>query len=398
MRLFLFLKGIRWGESGINSFEMKNIRIYSIGLLLMVGVIFLSGCGGGMVGEVVDASPRALQVVSLSPVDAPELWRVPVIGGEALQLTDTGGQVYDFAVSRAGDWIAYSTANETVGHDLWLIDTASGELRKLLDCAEESCIEASWSADEAYLAFTRRNRTRESVWIVNRESGAVTPLVADGAPAGHSPSWSPDGRRVAFVESQSNRIRIVDLEGGEQFLLPGDDGLMGNWSPDGERMVFLDTANDSLFGGVDVYIADLLTKSIEQLALPEFDDIATIVDTGEAEHGDEIDLTPGRVDASVPVWHPVEELLLLAQRPYFATFSKQLWLMPLAEGAEATAVTSDHNFSHGAYRWAPDGELVVYQRFALEFSDAVPQVWVWDREAGEARLLIENAALPQWLP
>ena len=72
--------------------------------------------------------------------------------------------------------------------------------------------------------------------------------------------------------------------------------------------------------------------------------------------------------------------------------------MPLTEGAAATAVTSDHNLSHGAYRWSPDGEQVVYQRFALEMTDAVPQVWVWDRESGELRLLVEDAALPQWLP
>lgn len=334
----------------------------------------------------------------MSPVDAPELWRVAADGGEAVQLTDTGGQVYDFAVSRAGDWIAYSAANDAGGHDLWLMETTSGESRRLIDCAEENCVEASWSADGAYLVFTRRNRTRETVWVVNRESRVVTPLVSDGAPEGYSPSWSPDGQRVAFVESQSNRIRIVDLEGGEQFRLSGDDGMMGNWSPDGKRMVFVDTANDSLFGGVDVYIADLTVKSIEQLVLPEFDEIATIADAGEAEHGDEIDLTPGRVDASVPVWHPTEDLLLLAQRPYFATFSKQLWLLPLAEGAETMPVTDDHNIVHAAYSWSPDGGQVVYQRFALEMTNAVPQVWVWDRESGQSRLLAEDAALPQWLP
>lgn len=377
---------------------MKLSRTAYLLAVLSIGAIMLSACKVATVDEDLDASPRGLQVVYLSPVEAPELWRVPAMGGEAIQISDTGGQVYDFAISHSGDALAYTAANDAGGHDLWLLDFPFGESKKLIDCAEESCIEASWSADEDYLVFTRRKRTRESVWIVNRESGAVTPLIADGAPVGHSPSWSPDGRWVAFIETRTNRIRIVDLEGGEHFRLTGDDDVMGNWSPDGKRMVFVDTANDSLFGGVDVYIVDLSTKSIEQLALPEFDDIAIIADAGEAEHGDEIDLTPGRVDASVPVWHPTEELLLLAQRPYFATFSKQLWLLPLAEGAEATFVTNDHNFAHGGYGWSPDGEQVVYQRFALEMTNAVPQVWVWDRESGESRLLAEDAALPQWLP
>ena len=284
------LERLLWRPLGVGRGLTKNNGMlnesmkFPFFIFFVICVFFLSACSGAPVEEVSASALMGLQVVFLSPVDAPELWRMAVAEGEAVQLSDTGGQVYDFAVSRAGDWIAYSADNDAGGRDLWLMEPTSGESHRLIDCAEENCVEASWSADGAYLVFARRNRTRETVWVVNRESGAVTPLIADGAPDGHSPSWSPDGQRVAFVESQSNRIRIVDLEGGEQFRLTGDDGLMGNWSPDGQRMVFVDTATDSLFGGVDVYIADLTTQSIAQLKLPEFDEIATIADAGEAEH------------------------------------------------------------------------------------------------------------------
>jgi Tol biopolymer transport system component len=376
--------------------KVLSRRIFFLVLFIII-MVLLSACGGGGVEEIADAKPRKLQVVYLSPVDAPELWRVPADGGETVQLTDTGGQVYDFAVSHTGEWIAYSADNDAGGQDLWLLELASGDVKKLIDCRDERCIEPDWSPDGEYLSFTRSSASFESIWVFNLRLEDAVPLF-DDVVQGHSPSWSPDGTRIAFIETRSGKIRILDLNDGEHFRLPGDDGVMGNWSPDGQRMVFVDTANDSLFGGVDVYIADLMTKNIEQLALPEFDDVATIADAEEAEHGDEIDLTPGRVDVSVPVWHPAEKFLLLAQRPYFATFSKQLWLMPLAEGAAATAVTSDHNFAHGGYSWSPDGEQIVYQRFALEMTNAVPQVWVWERESGEPSLLVEDAALPQWLP
>ncbi len=108
--------------------KVLSRRIF-FSVLFIIIMVLLSACGGGVVEETADAKPRELQVVFLSPVDAPELWRVAVAGGEALPLTETGGQVYDFAVSHTGEWIAYSADNDAGGQDLWLLELASGEVK-----------------------------------------------------------------------------------------------------------------------------------------------------------------------------------------------------------------------------------------------------------------------------
>jgi len=371
-------------------FKLKKL------LFVCVLVLVLSACATAPVEEV--PAPLGLQVVYMSPVDAPELWRVPASGGEAVQLTETDGGVYDFVVSPFSDWIVYAVENETAGIDLWLLELATSKAHKLLDCSEERCIEASWSPDGEYVVFTRLNPSQQSLWIAAREDGTVTPLLSDGAPDGYSPSWSPDGEHVAFVEGNSDRIRIISLQGGENYRLPGIYGLMGNWSPDGTRLVYVSKEEEKVFAGDEILIASVETGKVTPLVLPEFDHLTSLEDAGELEHGHEIDLEGVRIEASVPVWHPTEELLLLAQRPFFATFSKQLWLLPLDEDSQTQPVTDDHNFVHAAYSWSPDGEQVVFQRFALEQTNAVPQVWVWQRESGEVRMLADNAALPQWLP
>jgi Tol biopolymer transport system component len=345
-------------------------------LVMIVASGLLAACRGAVGQTPVAVSEERPALVYLSPVDAPEIWRMPAAGGEARQLTQTDGQVFDFGASRDGRWIAYAVENTAGGKDLWQLNTVSGESSLLLDCGEDSCFEASWSPDGTYLVYTRQQGGREAVWTVNRDSGESQPLIIDDTVPGRSPSWSPDGRRIAFMESQTGMIRIVDLEGEGNLRFSSTLGLMGSWSPDGKRMAYLDMAKDQIFAGVDVYVLDLESQQIDPLMV----------------------FALGDVDVSVPVWHPTEDLLLIAQRPLLGTYSKQLWLVRLGERVTTEALTADQNLSHGAYSWSPDGQQVVFQRFELEAPNATPQVWAWERESGQMRLIAENAALPAWLP
>lgn len=385
---------------------MINKRLfprYCLPLLAAAAVFLLAACAQTLPTDAESGRPA---LVFLSPASAPELWRVAADGGEAVQLTDTGGTVFDYAVSRDGQWIVYAAGNNQGGLDLWLLETISGKSKMLLECGAERCLEADWSADGELLAFTRQGRRQSEVWTISRSSAQTQPLIAAGNLGASSPSWSPDGRWIAMVETQTGQIRIVDLQDGENIRLPSTLGLMGSWSPNGRQMIYLDMNAAELFAGVDLYLVDVETRQIEPLLISFGDDAEMIVDEdeeeheeGEEHHDDERQtFSRGKMDAAVPVWHPTEALLLIAQRPLYGSYSKQLWLVSLTGDEPAIALTNDQNFAHAAYRWSPDGQMVVFQRFPLDAAGAAPEVWVWNREDGSLHLMAEDAALPSWLP
>jgi len=53
-----------------------------------------------------------------------ELWQLPLSGETPIQITDTGGRVFDYVVSPQGDSIVFSVTTQDGGIDLWKIDMA----------------------------------------------------------------------------------------------------------------------------------------------------------------------------------------------------------------------------------------------------------------------------------
>ena len=64
----------------------------------------------------------------------PEIWRY--CEHERIPLTQTGGGVVDFAVSRSGSWIVYAARNEKGGTDIWKIDREGKDKEKVYVCGE----------------------------------------------------------------------------------------------------------------------------------------------------------------------------------------------------------------------------------------------------------------------
>lgn len=325
---------------------------------------------------------RQPSILYIAPTDARELWRKP-LDGEPEQLTSTGGNVYDFAVSPDGEQIAYSVVNDENGVDLWLMTDRGADGHILVDCKLDRCSVPSWSPDGKRLAYSRENAGiapgappgPPRAWLADSATGQTTTLYEDQQVLGYGPSWSPDGRRIALLDGIVGGIRVLDLQTQEELILPTQMGLVGSWSPDGNRMLFNDLSLTESQPLVKMFLADFTTRQINAA----FDQSATPMDYG------------------MPSWSPSGEWIAVGVRLADGGPGSQLWIMR-PDGSEARAVTSDPQYTCGSFHWDSWGRNIVFQRFELGVPFAKPEIMLWSAGTGGIQVIARDASLPNWLP
>ena len=210
----------------------------------------------------------------------PNLWRIPVDGGEAEMLTDWKGSMGSYRLSPNGKWVAFTGAEppadeekqkkekrdfrvvdaDPAYHSLWVIpaeaDAAGKRAPRKAAGAAYNITTFDWSPDSRHMAFEHQPMPGADYWTkadlseVEVESGAVRSLVATGA-AEANPRYSPDGRYLAYVRSsdpprwaRDERIVLLPRQGGAPRVLPAsyDESfsLLG-WSADSSRLFFTET-------------------------------------------------------------------------------------------------------------------------------------------------------------
>lgn len=311
-----------------------------------------------------------------------EIWRAEADGSNPQQLSVTGGNVSDFAASRAGDKIAFTVQNEAGGRDLWLMDRDGENQRMLINCGQDGCGEPDWSMDQTRIAYTREVYDLTSggyqpaqIWTVEIETGETAQLYQSEIAFGHSPSFSPDGENLASYDTNRDAIRILNLTTSQESLVPRILPGSGDWSPDGAQIIYTDVLPAENEPFVMVYLAELDSEIIQ----PAFEQ--TITDT----------------DFSQPRWSPAGDWTAVSLRPVNTAISKSLWIMRL-NSTETKLVVEEPSATFSSYQWDPWGERLAYQRLALGSSDPDTSIWIWHWENGESERIIENGVRPQWLP
>lgn len=130
---------------------------------------------------------RQPEVLYLASTEKPDLWKKSIKGGLAVQITFTGGRVYDFGISRDGNQIAYSAWNDEGGLDLWEIGREGGSSSLLLPCQADWCFSPAFSPDGSQLAYSRRPILSAAstapgnprAWILNIKTLSTDLLFAD---------------------------------------------------------------------------------------------------------------------------------------------------------------------------------------------------------------------------
>ncbi|RMG46057.1 MAG: S9 family peptidase [Acidobacteria bacterium] len=189
---------------------------------------------------------RFLYFVSARDGDPPQVYRLPLAGGEAEKVTDLPGGVTSFALSPDGTQLLVAAASYK-------------------DCADLECVRRHLKAEKERAAGGRvfeellyrhwnewRGDERSHLYLVRTGEGEakdLTPGNVDCPPvalgSSHDFAFSPDGGSVALVVNRSplvaastdNDIEIVELEGARRTLSPGDgNDAAPRFGPDGRRI------------------------------------------------------------------------------------------------------------------------------------------------------------------
>jgi Tol biopolymer transport system component len=319
-------------------------------------------------------------IAYLSPASGGrEVW-IDTLDGNKAALTDTGGRVFDFAISSDGLWIVFSVINETGGIDLWLAPTDGSSASLLVDCELDRCTVPDWSVDSERIAYSREQFTAGSLdpprlWTVNPSNGQTAAVYQDSQILGYAPNWSPDGSLLAFLDDSIGGIRILEIEGGDEQVLPTRMGLVGDWSPDSRYMMFnvLLAGEENIVTGLR--LADLADHST---ALIE-------IDANQIQ------------EYGVPAWSPMGDWVLVGLQVVQSGPGKQLWLMR-PDGSEAHPLVEHSDFTHGGYKWDPGSSRIIYQRFALNDPGATPELRLYDLASGVDRHIAADASSGTWIP
>ena len=215
--------------------------------------------------------------------------------GEVRRLTFNDSTNSAPAISPDGSSVAFMSTR-TEKPQLWLLPLNGGEPRKLTDLAQGVGGGPVWSPDGSKIAFTagpqeeprkpeRPYRIDRTVWrfdeigviddavqdvyVLDATDDAAEPRrLTDDRFINSQPKWSADGQSLVYVASHDpdshqlmSRLRRVDLE-GEVTDLTEPDGLVATHAPlsDGRVVYVLDFELDKVIGSrAPLYVLDPAT-------------------------------------------------------------------------------------------------------------------------------------------
>lgn len=267
------------------------------------------------------------------------LWTVATDGRSAPRQFTTGGKDGHGRFSPDGRHIAFLSSRDKSPQQIWMIPRLGGEALQLTNFPEGSIGEFRWSPDGRSIAVSFREqdpdwtekarkdreakglstppRVLDNLWyrldgdgyfntsryflhIVDAANGTHRKLF-DHAPLGiGSFDWSPDGRELVVVANQDpdaftkpwkTRLVIVDAKNGRARPIPGQTDGMRNgvaWSPDGTLIAFSGTmGRQEVWRAVNQHLFVVDPRTGAQRCVTEGADVclesAVLSDTREAD-------------------------------------------------------------------------------------------------------------------
>jgi Tol biopolymer transport system component len=330
------------------------------------------------------------RVVYLAPSSgASNLYVFDPTTNEVQKLSNEQFRIYDYAVSPDGSRIVYSLDREEKNpeRDIWVMNSDGTGRERLVQCDGQACQAMSWNGSGTRIAYERRALVQGAIgrspgpariWLADVNTKETAPLFRDEQQIGSLPRYSTVGDKLAYYDQLKSTVVVVDTLTSDQVDLPSLLGDPGAWSPDGNALVYPELQALDAGRYSQLLKANLVTN------------IITAVTPLSASN-----------DASA-AWSPTGQLLAFGRQQTgvgggVGILGPQLWLVA-PDGTNPRQITSDGEFSHGAFAWSPDGQWIVLQRFNLLQQNAVPEIWIIRPDGSDRRKIADDATLPEWLP
>ena len=354
------------------------------------------------------------------------LWKVPVKGGEAGQITSSPEYDSEPQWSPDGRRIAFTRDNGRA-MEIWLVNADGSSPHQLTNAAAIS-VDPEWhSADQIFYASNSGGNTM-GLWQIKADGSGAQPVLAD-ANQSIEPTSSPDGRSVVFLSSRENMPGLQASYGSGDFwrLNVADKSLhlllrqetlwhaRPRWSPDGHRIVYvsLQTGHNQLFvmdadTGIPVQITYMPAEPFTPSWSPDAQKIAFV---SNADHRFSLWTMSSAGGAASPVkitslkWkQPMARLQVSVQDPsqkvtlarfYIRGSDGKSWA---PEGAfeRVSIITGEHYFyapSSGTFNVdLPAGSVSVEAMKGLEYRPQKKQVEVLAGQTQTLSLTMERVA------
>lgn len=172
--------------------------------------------------------------------------RIPANGAisvrEAEPVTAGSQHIEGVAISPDGRWIAFDS-DRGGNADIYKMPVGGGEPVQLTRDQRDDFIPA-WSPDGAWIAFQSWRYGNRDLFVISAD-GAAEQQVTSGPKHEMYANWSPDGRRIVFYSNLtgSNEVYVSDRQADGRWAEPRQltrgGGISPQWSHDGRTILFL---------------------------------------------------------------------------------------------------------------------------------------------------------------
>lgn len=205
-------------------------------------------------------------IVSGITPEFPHLYRLPIDGGPAEQLTSDDVGTVNVVLSQDGTQVVYESIKNGDA-DVWMRPATGGEAHLVSGTPGYDGL-PNPSPDNSQVAFVSNRGGTPDIWIVPASGGTATQLI-DWPSTELRPRWSPDGKTIAFLSDKGavgSNLWIMPATGGKARLIKtsANVGADYQWSFDSRSIVY--TAQDAGSSGRQTFTVAVNGGSEKRLA------------------------------------------------------------------------------------------------------------------------------------